>query len=192
MTSDTSMFDVSHYLGFYSSSPLCINLQTKSVQFPVINIVYVAVIGAIIGAVSLSYIIIFVETKRNQVVALDNSDKSIENRERMKFMSFKVTIIIIAQLLCWVPILITSILSLFNIKTSSFFYEVAAIIILPLNSVLNPILYTALLKNTFNYVKARITSCINQITAFYTMDNNALEAGPGPVIQGIGLSVLNE
>ena len=130
MTSDNSMFDVSHYLGFYSSSPLCINIQHSNI--PIVNIVYVAVMGAIIGVISLSYIIIAITTKKTGVPA---EAKSIETKERMQFLSFKVTIIIIAQISCWVPILITSVLSLFDIKTSSFLYEIAAIIIQPLNSV---------------------------------------------------------
>ena len=157
MTSDSSMFDISNYLGFYSSSPLCINIQ-HSLQHPVIKILYVAVVAVIIGIISLSYIIIAITTKKTQVPAQDNKPGNIEKKERMQFLSFKVTIIIIAQIACWVPILITSVLSLFGIKLSSVFYEVAAIIILPLNSVLDPILYTALLKIFFTFLKAKISS----------------------------------
>ena len=159
MTSDSSMFDVSHYLGFYSSSPLCINIQHSNI--PIVNMVYVAVIGTIIGAVSLSYIIIAITTKKNEVPAQDNHAKSVENKERMQFLSFKVTIIIIAQIFCWVPVLIASVLSLFNIEISSFIYEIAAIIVLPLNSVLDPILYTAMLKKSFTLIKHGVTSLIN-------------------------------
>ena len=158
MTSDSSMFDVSHYLGFYSSSPLCINIQHSNI--PIVKIVYVAVIGTIIGVVSLSYIIIAITTKKTEVPAQDNHAGSVENKERMQFLSFKVTIIIIAQIFCWVPILISSVLSLFNIEISSFLYEIAAILILPLNSVLNPILYTTLLKTSFTLIKSRIASLI--------------------------------
>ena len=159
MTSDSSMFDVSHYLGFYSSSPLCINIQHSNI--PIVKMVYVAAIGTIIGAVSLSYIIIAITTKKTEVPAQDNHAKSIENKERMQFLSFKVTIIIIAQIFCWVPVLIASVLSLFNIEISSFIYEIAAIIVLPLNSVLDPILYTTLLKKSFTLIKHGITSLIN-------------------------------
>ena len=169
MTSDSSMFDVSHYLGFYSSSPLCINIQHSNI--PVVNIIYVAVIGAIIGAVSLSYIIIAITTKKTEVPAQGNEEKRIETKERMQFLSFKVTTIIIAQIFCWVPILITSVLSLFDIKTSLFLYEIAAIIILPLNSVFNPILYTTLLKKSFMFATSRITSfihiAIETISSYY-------------------------
>ena len=158
MTSDSSMFEVSHYLGFYSSSPLCINIQHSNIL--VVKIFYISVIAVIIGAVSLSYIIIAITTKKTEVPVQDPA-KSVENKERMQFLSFKVTIIIIAQIFCWVPILITSVLSLFDITISSFFYEIAAIIILPLNSVLDPILYTTLLKTVFTFVKSRITPLIN-------------------------------
>ena len=62
---------------------------------------------------------------------------------------------------CWVPILITS---LFDIEISSFLYEIVAIVILPLNSVVNPILYTKLLKKCFTFFKSRILSLINVIS----------------------------
>ena len=159
MTSDSSMFDVSHYQRFYSSSPLCINIQHSNIA--VVNIIYVVVIGGIIGAVSLSYIIIAITTKKIEVPAQGNEAKSIETKERMQFLSLKVTIIIIAQIICWVPILITSVLSLFDIKISPFLYEVAAIIILPLNSVFNPILYTNLLKELFTFAKSLIHIAIS-------------------------------
>ena len=169
MTSDSSMFDVSHYLGFYSSSPLCINIQQYNI--PVVKMVYVAVIGAIIGVVSLSYIIIAITTKKTEVPAQGNKEKRIETKERMQFLSFKVTTIIIAQIFCWVPILITSVLSLFDIKTNVFLYEIAAILILPLNSVFNPILYTTLLKKSFMFATSRITSfihiAIETISSYY-------------------------
>ena len=163
MTSDSSMFDVIHYQRFYSSSPLCINIQHSNI--PVVNIVYVVVIGGIIGAVSLSYIIIAITTKKTEVPAQGNEAKSIETKERMQFLSLKVTTIIIAQIICWVPILITSVLSLFDIKISSLFYEASAIIILPLNSVFNPILYTTLLKKSFTFAKSLINIAISSLNS---------------------------
>ena len=84
MTSDSSMFEVSHKLGFYSSSPLCINIQ-HSFQLPAIHMVYSAVMGAIIGTISLSYIIIAATTKINQVPGQNNT--SIEAKERLQFLS---------------------------------------------------------------------------------------------------------
>ena len=163
MTSDSSMFDVSHYQRFYSSSPLCINIQHFNIA--VVNIVYVVVIGGIIGAVSLSYIIITITTKKTEVTAQGNEAKSIETKERMQFLSLKVTTIITAQIICWVPILIASVLSLFDIKISSFLYEALAIIILPLNSVFNPILYTTLLKDLFTFAQSLINIAISSLNS---------------------------
>ena len=164
MTSDSSMFDVSHYQRFYSSSPLCINIRHSDI--PVVNIVYVGVIGGIIGAVSLSYIIIAITTKKTeQGPAQGNEAKSFAAKERMQFLSLKVTAIIIAQIICWVPILITSVLSHFDIKISSLLYEVSAIIILPLNSVFNPILYTTLLKKSFTFAKSLIDIAISSLNS---------------------------
>jgi len=64
--------------------------------------------------------------------------------------SSQVTVIIMAQIACWVPILIATALSIFyNVKISALFYEIAAIVILPLNSILDPILYTNVMREKF-------------------------------------------
>ena len=187
MTSDSSMFDVSHYLGFYSSSPLCINIQQSDI--PAVKILYVAVIGTIIVTVSLSYIIIAIFAKATEVPAHDNHAQMVEFEENMVFLSVKVTIIIIAQIFCWAPIFIASVMSLFDIEISSFLYEIAAIIILPLNSVLNPILYTTLLKKVFTFAKSRIKSLLNNdVAAEPTSMNIRDEPGQRAVIE---LSELN-
>ena len=156
-TSDKELFKVSHSLGYYSQSPLCININTSNDGLWVLKIMSALLILAIIGIVSLSYILIAVKSNR-PVMAAENQiqHNHLQNKERMNFMSFKVTVIIIAQMSCWVPVLIAILLSLFQIRINSFFYEIAAIVILPLNSILDPILYTSVLKYLVTLLRNRV------------------------------------
>ena len=153
MTSDKMLFTESASLGSYSLSPLCINLSgfhglvsAKAIR--------VFLIGGVLAVVSLSYIIIAVYTTRSNPNAAQQN-----NGERSKFLSFKVSIIIASQVACWVPIIIVSIINLWGVQIDGGFYEVAAIVILPINSLTDPILYTNALQKMVAAVKKMWRDC---------------------------------
>ena len=126
-------------------SPLCINLSGYH-GIVSAKAIRVFLIGGILAVVSLSYIIIAVFTIRsnhNAAGAAGAAGAAEQNNgERNKFLSFKVSIIIVSQVACWVPIVIVSIINLWGVQIDGGFYEVAAIVILPINSLTDPILYT--------------------------------------------------
>lgn len=148
-TADQDVFSVSQSLGFYSESPLCINIFTTAGQTTVWKVLYIVLLGGVLVVVALSYIIIACTTLKT------NNINNGEMTERAQFLSFKVTVIIISQFACWVPILVASGVSMFGVEINPTFYEVAAVIILPLNSITDPVLYTDILKNMFGFIRNR-------------------------------------
>lgn len=142
ISSDKSLFTESHSLGYYSESPLCINILTGMSGFDAVKILRIVTIIVIIGVISLSYIIIAFTNKQNMPQHVPDVRQDRARQEKARLLNFKVTAIIVSQVCCWIPILIASILSLHDIQINSGFYEIAAIIILPINSITNPILYT--------------------------------------------------
>lgn len=152
VTSNPNLFRISHSFGFYSQSPLCININTTNPALVFWRLLNILLITSIIAIVSVSYILISVYSRKNQPQGAANIPNT-QAKERMNFLSVKVTIIIISQISSWIPVLIASALSLFNIDIHPIFYEYVAIVILPINSIADPVLYTSSLKGVFNLGK---------------------------------------
>ena len=54
----------------------------------------------------------------------------------------KLTFIVLTDFVCWTPIILMSIASLFGVRIPAHVSAWVAIIVLPINSAINPILYT--------------------------------------------------
>ena len=120
---------------------------------------------------------------------------SAEKKERENFMSFKVTTIIISQMLCWTPILIASVLSLLNVQMRGSFYELAAIVILPINSIVNPILYSTLFKIMFTKIKDPLltvfTETLRTVRSKQASMQGAVEAAVESSVAGVEIEMVS-
>eukprot|EP00116_Pleurobrachia_bachei_P011059 sb/3471321/ len=72
-----------------------------------------------------------------------------QSKSKGNDLNIKVTLICITDFCCWMPFLICCILHTAEVLDMSPWYQVFSIIILPLNSVLNPLLYSDLVKRLF-------------------------------------------
>ena len=88
---------------------------------------------------SLSYIALLIHRKVNFV------SSSIRNT-RWKLQT-KVTIILVTDFLCWVPLILVSILHNLGKIDASSWYVPFTMVLLPLNSVINPLIYENSIKN---------------------------------------------
>ncbi|CAK8675563.1 unnamed protein product [Clavelina lepadiformis] len=68
----------------------------------------------------------------------------------------KVLRLVVTDLCCWVPISIMAFINFSGIPVSNVAYAVSAIILLPINSALNPILYSNFIDNIFGKVRSRL------------------------------------
>ena len=144
MTSSTEIFKPTGKFGFFNQSPLCIqNLFSDDMGdgIKVFKLIYVTTIGVIIVLFSLSYIWIAGIRLRSAVPTADKSQKAAKERNNKK-TSKKVAFIILSQLLAWIPIIVATILSYCNRNVSQDFYEIAAILLIPVNSLLNPLFHS--------------------------------------------------
>lgn len=196
LTSDSKIFQRSHSLGFYSHSPLCINININSGELIIWRILYILLIGGIIAGIIASYVIITYTTKQSAPsVQAGIEGSSAEKKERENFMSFKVTTIIISQMLCWTPILIASVLSLLNVQMRGSFYELAAIVILPINSIVNPILYSTLFKIMFTKIKDPLltvfTETLRTVRSKQASMQGAVEAAVESSVAGVEIEMVS-
>ena len=108
--------------------------------------------------ISLCYIAITVKTRKS---VEDSGQQDNSNRMReVVAVQKKVMIIIATDFLCWVPFIIISGLHNLQYINASFWYATFAMIVLPLNSVINPLIYDGALKNFIRRRVGEVTGSI--------------------------------
>ena len=74
--------------------------------------------------------------------------------KRNRKLQNKVTIIILTAFFCWVPFVLFSLLHYFEVLDATPQYEVFSIIVLPINAVINPFLYSEIVENAAHKIWA--------------------------------------
>ena len=90
--------------------------------------------------ISISYLVIAILSGRSS----ENTASSQKNRQvinRNRRMNQKIAMIISTDFLCWIPFIITCILHSLEVIDAKPWYSIFSMIILPINSVINPFLY---------------------------------------------------
>ena len=111
--------------------------------------------------ISLSYLWI-------NMVSVD-SGKKIENkqiRKRNKKMQRKISIIIATDFCCWVPFVVICCLHSLAVFDATPWYALFSIVILPINSVINPLLYDNTLSKYFTKAIKGFQSTIQTFPSF--------------------------
>ena len=140
------MFDPQE-LGYYSSSSLCIhNIYSHQESLLIYRIPYMITITILLLATSTSYISIV--RHANNISRHVNQMAANQNRAGSNDLSLKVMLMIGSQLVCWITVMILTIVFSYRLVASRLLYQVTAVIIFPLNTYLNPIF------NSFLYKKA--------------------------------------
>ena len=83
--------------------------------------------------------------------------KNRQLQKRNQRLNTKISIIIATDFLCWVPFIIICILHSTRVINATEWYAVFSIIILPINSVINPLLYDNYLGATLGRVSRSLT-----------------------------------
>ena len=94
--------------------------------------------------ISVNYGIIFIKTKI--------SARSIDNSQNRSFkMEAKITAIILTDFICWIPLAVVCFLHFGEVIDATTWYPLFSTILLPLNSVINPILYNSKIERIMLY-----------------------------------------
>ena len=89
------------------------------------------------------------------------SRKNIHVTRDFKELQTKITIIIVTDFLCWVPFIIISALHNLKVINATFWYDSFAMIVLPLNSVINPLIYD---KKIREFISAKIRLIVTMVS----------------------------
>ena len=134
---------VSHkVLGFYGNDPVCLfkffvssdEPQTAN-SWSLLSTNFVC-----FGVISICHFTIFVITSTSSLSRSQGVTGDLV-RNRNNRLQRKISFIILTDFLCWVPFIITCFLHPIGLIDASPWYALLSILILPINSVINPLLY---------------------------------------------------
>eukprot|EP00116_Pleurobrachia_bachei_P019076 sb/3479338/ len=128
-------------ISFYGNDAVCLFKYFVKMDDPQVVFVWcvIALHCGCFVTVALFHVLIGVIAKKSQT----------QSKSKGNDLNIKVTLICITDFCCWMPFLICCILHTAEVLDMSPWYQVFSIIILPLNSVLNPLLYSDLVKRLF-------------------------------------------
>ena len=159
MTNMPKLFDHVSY-SFYSHSPNCVpNMYNSQSYLKAYNMCYIAFIASALLQMSVNYTVILYIAKKSRCQA----GSSQESAGSASLITFKVALTICVKIVTWV-IIISPINIIMYYLTGSLMkdttYEAIHILVIPLNSVLNPICNTGLLKRIlyYSFIKVRAFS----------------------------------
>ena len=130
------------FLGFYGNDPVCLFKFFVSSDEPQTTFSWSILTANFIcfAVISICYLIVFIITSTSSS-SLSEGATGDHVRSRNQRLQRKVSIIILTDFLCWVPFIIICLLHTTEIVDASPWYALMSILILPINSVINPLLY---------------------------------------------------
>ena len=134
---------VSHrILGFYGNDPVCLFKFFVSPDEPQSTFSWsiLATNFVCFGVISTSYLIVFVITSTSSLSRSQGVTRDLV-RSRNNRLQRKISVIILTDFLCWVPFIIICFLHTIDRIDASPWYTLLSILILPINSIINPLLY---------------------------------------------------
>ena len=132
-------------LGFYGNDPVCLFKFFVSSHEP--QTVYTWSLLAInflcFVVISISYVAVFLITSASS----SSSSQGVANvaRKRNDRLQRKISFVILTDFLCWVPFIVTCFLHTMGTIDASPWYTLLSILILPINSIINPLLYDSVI-----------------------------------------------
>ena len=108
--------------------------------------------------VAISYAMIYFTAKKSSEESNSCQNPAVERQNRE--LELKVTILVATDFLCWVPFIIISGLHNMKVIDASSWYIALSTMLLPLNSVINPLIYSkeiGNMVNKFNFMKKLIS-----------------------------------
>ena len=154
-------YDDEEKFGFYSRSSVCLPLQLsedRPVGWEYSVALFIAVNFASFLFIFFVYLTIFITNKRSSIRSGSN------NRKRENALAKRLFFIILTDFCCWMPIIAIGILSLVGRfdDPDRVAYVWIAVFVLPVNSAINPFLYTFTTTTFRNFIFGRGRNARNQ------------------------------
>ena len=142
-TSKPSIFDYLS-IGYYGTSPLCVaNIFKNQSSYLYYKITYCVIVGVLLGALTISYASILITS------FLSSHSSGSNDNEYVGKLALKLSLLIGSQAVAWLSYIITVLYySWINpAAPPGVVYEVFSLVVLPSNSLLNPIFYSTIYRS---------------------------------------------
>ena len=132
--------DIKKVFGYYSSSAVCLpDFFSHSSFISKFNLALMSFNFFLVVFISIGYVLIFIKIKST------NSESLSKNKPRKeKTMLIRISLIVATDIICWLPVIVFSFLSFFGYPIPGIVHSFISIIVLPINSLLNPVIYSKL------------------------------------------------
>ena len=145
VTSNERIFDTKE-ISYYGNTGLCMhNIFKSQGSYNIYKMSYCVCISIVLSIVSLTYLKILMKSRQSKKSLADsggNKNSPTSSREK-NFITLKIALIIGSQLACWISYISTIIFFDYIAKKSPspVVFEIFALVVIPLNSFLNPVFY---------------------------------------------------
>ena len=150
-------------VGFYGNDGVCLFKyfirKTDPQQAFVWSILVLNFICFLV--ISVCYIIIGTLSARSTERVSTKGDK--QARQKMRRMNHKISIIITTDFACWMPFIVICLLHYLEILDATPWYSVFSMVVLPINSVINPLLYSDLIMRNISRTSSRISGLVSSV-----------------------------
>ena len=155
VTSRSEIFDVLE-ISYYGNTGLCIHNIFKDREqemFKSYKMVYCTVLTLLLCLVTSAYLKILSVQRKSMMAVNPNTANSTAQDSSSTTLTVKVALMIGSQLMCWIPFIITVMyFQFFTGKPASpMVFETFALVVIPVNSFLNPLFYSELYKKIKNW-----------------------------------------
>ena len=120
--------------------------------------------------ISVSYLLIYLITSQSS-----NATGNQNESRRMNSMNRKIAFIITTDFCCWIPFIIVCALHSFKVVDATPWYALFSMIILPMNSLINPFLYDNFLVGGIRKRLRDLSNIVTNVSAFSINRNSAHE-----------------
>ena len=132
-----------------------------------------------------SYIIINIITRASSAASSDNSTAN----DRTRKMQRKITVIILTDFLCWVPFIVVGMLHFGGSIDATKYYGLCSIVLLPLNSVVNPMLYDGSIVDVLTTGVSHVSTIARAFIARHQSETQEVE---NPAVEGLELKYIGQ
>lgn len=133
------LMGIEYFNDFYARSGVCLPLHLTAEkpagwQYSVFVFLVLNLISFL--AIFVLYLLMFIKIRQT------NTMTGVSQKAPTTSIGSRMVFIVLTDFVCWIPIIIIGIASLLGMKASPVVYAWVAVFVLPLNSALNPVLYT--------------------------------------------------
>ena len=126
--------------------------------------------------ITVSYVVIgFISHKSSKSLTQSGGNQQVSQRNRK--MNRKISIIILTDFLCWIPFIVICALHSAEVLDATPWYSLFSIIILPINSVINPLIYDDTISNLISRPVEKISTSVSSSRVYQSFKLSLASAG---------------